>query len=169
MVACHVRQSLPLSGIAYSRPMSCCRASVLMAILGTMPRPNQMPPRAPLTKEEIEKASYVGSPEHKVKRFWGGLPQAWIGPDGRAKRPKKQKTNICHRTTDEERDEASGWVQEALSAGQLRFCDGDGIFPKHIWYRDEEGQFWFGFAVNQTAGTYKGWPITEAEKLEAFD
>lgn len=134
-----------------------------------MPKPKQMPARAPLTEEQIAGASYVGSPEHKVKRYWGGLPQAWVGPDGQARRPKKQKTNICHRISEEDRMEASAWVRAALRKGQLRYCDGDSTYPKHIWYRDSAGQYWFGFAVNQTAGTYKGWPITEAEKIEAFD
>lgn len=134
-----------------------------------MPKPKQIPARLPLTYEQITQASYVGSPEHKVKRFWGELPEAWIGADGRAKRPKKQNTNICHRVSEQEREEASDWVRCALSVGQFRFCDGDDIFPKHVWFRDSDGQYWFGFAVNQTAGTYKGWPITEAEKIEAFD
>lgn len=147
---------------------SCCRLLTL-AMVARMPKPRQMPARRSLTDDQIAQASYVGSPEHKVKRYWGGLPQSWIGPDGKARRPKKQKTNICHRTLEAERIEASEWVRAALSARQLRYCDGDGIFPKHIWYRDANEQYWFGFAVNQTAGTYKGWPITEAEKIEAFD
>jgi hypothetical protein len=134
-----------------------------------MPRPRQIPPRTPLSKEQIEQANYVGSPEHKITRFWGGLPKGWIGADGEAKRPKRQKTSICHLKTEDERQKASMWVQAALNAGQLRYCDGDGAFPKHIWHCDDKGQFWFGFAINQVLGTYKGWPITEAEKIEAFD
>jgi hypothetical protein len=35
-----------------------------------------------------------------------------------------------------------------------------GVADRHLW---------FGFAVNQIRGTYKGWPITEADKVEAFD
>lgn len=134
-----------------------------------MARPTQLPPRADLTAEEIKAASYVGSSEHKVQRWWGGLPGAWEGPDGVATRPGKAHTTICRRTTEAERDEASGWVRDALSSGQFRYFEGDKTFPKHIWYKDNGGQFWFGFAVNQIKGTYKGWPISEAEKREAFD
>ena len=86
-----------------------------------------------------------------------------------ARRPKKQNTTICPRTTEAERDEASAWVRTALKAGQVRFFEGDKTYPKHIWYKDSVGQFWFGYAVNQIAGTYKGWPIDEAEKREKFD
>lgn len=134
-----------------------------------MPRPKQVPPRDPLRRTEIEAATYVGSGEHKATRWWGGLPEAWIGSDGEARRSKKEHTTICPKVTAEEREEASRWVQIALAAGQLRYFEGDKTYPKHIWYRDDGGQFWFGFAVNQIAGSYKGWPISLEEKREAFD
>lgn len=134
-----------------------------------MPRPKQVPKRKPLTVAEIKSASYVGSAEHKITAFWGGLPLAKVGKTGIATRPKKQLTTICYRTTSKERDEASDWVRHALSSGQFRYFEGDKTFPKYIWYEDRDGQFWFGFAVNQIAGQYKGWPITEAEKREKFD
>ncbi|MFD2237673.1 hypothetical protein [Aureimonas populi] len=89
--------------------------------------------------------------------------------DGKARRPKKEHTTICPKVTEQEREEASRWVRVALALGQLRFLEGDKTYPKHIWYRDDNGQFWFGFAINQIAGTYKGWPISEAEKRAAFD
>ena len=97
------------------------------------------------------------------------MPKAWQPKRGKASRPKRQHTTICHMVTAKERDEASRWVRAALAAGQFRFFEGDKTYPKHIWYEDEHGQFWFGFAVNQIAGTYKGWPVSEEEKLEAFD
>lgn len=134
-----------------------------------MPRPKQIPPHRPLTTEQIAAARYVGSAEHKVVRWWGGLPNARERPDGTARRAGKQHTTICRRATQQDQAEASEWVRAALAAGQLRFRDGDTTYPKHIWYRDATGQFWFGFAVNQIAGTYKGWPISEAEKRAAFD
>ena len=134
-----------------------------------MPRPTQIPARDPLTPREVGAACYVGSAEHKVTRWWGGLPKAWQAQDGGVKRPKKQHTTPCRKVTEMDRDEASDWVRAALAAGQLRYFEGDQTYPKHIWYRDTTGQFWFGFAVNQIAGTYKGWPISEAEKRAAFD
>lgn len=122
-----------------------------------------------MSEAEIRAASYVGGGEHKVARWWGGLPQAKLGKDGIATRPKRLLTTICYRSTEAERDEASCWVRKALAAGQFRYFEGDKTFPKHIWYQDFNGQFWFGFAINQIAGTYKGWPISEAEKREKFD
>ena len=122
-----------------------------------------------MTVREVAAASYIGSAEHKVERWWGGLPKAREGHEGRAKRPKKEHTTICRKVTEKDREEASRWVSVALAAGQLRFLEGDQTYPKHIWYMDNSGQFWFGFAVNHVAGTYKGWPISEAEKRAAFD
>jgi hypothetical protein len=134
-----------------------------------MARPRQLPLRNPLTVDEIRLASYVGSAEHKAERWWGGRPFAKVGQDGVARRPKKEHTTICPKVTTDGRNQATIWVREALSRNQLRFFEGDKTYPKHIWHKDEDGQFWFGFAVNQILGTYKGWPISEAEKREAFD
>ena len=53
-------------------------------------------------------------------------------------------------------------------AGQLRFYEGDKDFPKHIWYRDERGQLWFGFCVNGVLGQYKGWPMEEEDRVAVF-
>lgn len=134
-----------------------------------MPKPRQMRERAGLTPKQIAAASYVGSPEHKAKRWWGGLPGARTSLGGVARRPKKVHTTICPKTTKRDRDEATLWVREALTAGHYRYCDGDKTYPKHIWHRDDERQFWSGFSVNQEAGTYKGWPISEEEKRALFD
>jgi hypothetical protein len=134
-----------------------------------MARPKQIAPRTPLTKAEANVAFYLGSKEHKVARWWGGLPGAKIRSGGIVKRPKKQLTTICPLLTDADRVRATGWVQEALQQLQYRFFEGDKTYPKHIWYRDKDGQFWFGLCVNGISGSYKGWPIDEAEKREAFN
>jgi hypothetical protein len=51
-------------------------------------RPKQLSPREPIAPARIETAIYVGSPEHKQYRWWGGLPAAYVGPVGMATRPK---------------------------------------------------------------------------------
>jgi hypothetical protein len=80
------------------------------------------------------RARYVGSPEHKIERWWGGLPGVRVGSDGEARRPKKQKTSICGLVTEADRDRATGWVRAAIMARQYQFVEGDQDFPKHIWY-----------------------------------
>ena len=132
-------------------------------------RPSQVPARPPLTAAQIGGASYIGSSEHKVQRFWGGLPQGWVGPSGQATRPKKQDTTICPLTSEEERIEATRWVHRALKQGQYRYLEGDKDFPARIWYREEKtGSLWMGFCMNGILGHYKGWPIEEDDLVAVF-
>jgi hypothetical protein len=131
-------------------------------------RPRQIPARELLSVAKIDAASYVGSGEHKQSRWWGGLPGAYVGEDGVARRPKKQLTTICHFTEEADRQRATKWVREAITAGQVRFYEGDKDFPKHIWYKDANGRLWFGCCVNGVQGQYKGWPIDEEERVAIF-
>lgn len=133
-----------------------------------MARPAQIASLPTPTQPEIQGASYVGSKEHKRRAWWGGLPGAHVGPDGKARRPKKQVTTICPLHLEKDRTRATEWVQDALRLGQFRFREGDKTYPKHIWHRDENDRYWFGFCINGIAGTYKGWPVDEAEKREVF-
>jgi len=131
-------------------------------------RPEQLPARAPLSREQIDSARYVGSPEHKTHRWWGGLPEAYVPESGDASRPGKQQTTICPLLTEQDRDRATCWVQGALRAGRFRFYEGDQDFPKKIWYRDQAGQLWFGLCVNTVLGQYKGWPAEEEDCVAVF-
>jgi hypothetical protein len=131
-------------------------------------RPQQAPNRLPLTEADIQQAAYVGSAEHKQARWWGELPGAYVGPDGRATRPKKQLTTVCPLTDAAARDRATEWVQVALRARHYHYYDADQTYPKKLWYRDADGQVWSGFCVNSQQGQYKGWPIDEDERVEIF-
>ncbi len=133
-----------------------------------MARPKQMDARAPLTEAEIAAASYAGSAEHKATRWWGGLSKAHVGADGTATRPGKQLTTLCRLTGEADRHRATAWVRSALALEQFRHYDGDKLYPRHIWHKDDVGQYWFGFCINGIAGSYKGWPIEETEKREIF-
>jgi hypothetical protein len=133
-----------------------------------MARPRQLPERPYLTVVQVKAAAYVGSKEHKVAAWWDGLPGAYVDRNGKAKRPKKQQTTICPLVTIADRAKASCWVRDALGNNQFLHFEGDKTYPKHIWYKDINGQHWFGFCINSIAGTYKGWPIDESEKRETF-
>lgn len=135
----------------------------------TVARPRQCPAYSPLTSEKIASACYVGSAEHKVQRWWGGMPQAYQDAAGRASRPKKQNTTICPLVTEADRNLASAWVRAALATGNFKRHDGDKDFPALIWYHDPEGgRTWEGRCINGILGEYKGWPITEEERREIF-
>jgi hypothetical protein len=127
-------------------------------------RPRQIPARAPLTNAQICAATYVGSKEHKIKRWWGGMPGARLGKDGKAHRPNKERTTICPLVTAAERDIATGWVRAALANGWFEYHDADQEYPARIWYLDADtGTRWEGFRVTDVLGQYKGWPDEEVE------
>jgi hypothetical protein len=131
-------------------------------------RPAQLPRRPPLTRAQVGQAKYVGSPEHKDRGWWGGQPEAWVNERGVASRPGRQLTTICPLVAEQDRDLATTWVQQALTRGQFRYREADKDFPWQIWYQDRHGQFWMGQCVNSVLGEYKGWPITEEQKIEVF-
>ena len=132
-------------------------------------RPSQLRSRIPLSAQQIDTASYVGSSEHKVERWWGGLPQAYVANDGMASRPKKQRTTICPLVQPEDRRDATLWVRAALAAGQYRYLEADKDFPARIWYRvPETRQLWMGYCVNGILGQYKGWPIDGEDHVAVF-
>ena len=117
-------------------------------------------------EELAERATYVGSPEHKLGRWWGGLPQGRQLPGGRVGRRRKQHTTPCplYRRSDQVR--ATKWVRNAIRAGQCRFYESD-LFPKRIWY-EADGEIWIGLRVTDGLGEYKGWPGDEEERDETF-
>lgn len=135
-------------------------------------RPRPQPSRPVLTAEErrtlAARATYVGSPEHKDRRWWGGLPQARWRSGEPPRRPKKQLTTVCPLVTAEDRSTATRLLRASISAGQYAFVEGDEEFPKKVWYR-EMGQGWLGYCINRSAGTYKGWPVDEDELRALLD
>ena len=112
-------------------------------------------------------ATYVGSPEHKERRWWGGIGMARQLPGGRLGRPGKQTTTVCPLVGEEDRDRAITWVQAAIRAGQCIFQQSDQRFPKKIWY-EADGQVWMGLRVTDQLGEYKGWPISREERDAIF-
>ncbi|WP_316194316.1 hypothetical protein [Bradyrhizobium sp. SZCCHNRI3052] len=121
-----------------------------------------------MTDAQICAASYVGSDEHKDRKWWSGLGGAYVNERGVASRPKKQHTTICPLVEDEDREHATGWVQVALRSGHFLFLEADKDYPSKIWHKDENDRYWFGRCINSVLGHYKGWPIDESERDEVF-
>ena len=133
-------------------------------------QPNQIGvrQRTPAELTELsERAEYVGSPEHKLERWWGGLPMGRQLPGGRVGRPGKETTTICRLTRKADRAMATEWVRAAILLGQCRFYESDRDFPKKVWY-EADGQIWMGLLVNAGPGEYKGWPICERYRNAVF-
>ena len=112
-------------------------------------------------------ATYVGSPEHKEQRWWGGVPRARQLPGGQLGRPGKPTTTVCPLVSRDDRDRATMWVRDAIQSGQCLFQRSDQKFPKKIWY-EADGQVWMGMRVTDQLGEYKGWPISPEERDAVF-
>src|SRR2546425_8335758 len=106
-----------------------------------MKRPRQVPQKGPINQAErvalAARASYLGSKEHKAKRWWGGLPAVRYDKEGKPVREKKEKTTICDLVTDEDRARATAWIRAAIERGQFEFLEGDQDFSKHVWDQAE--------------------------------
>lgn len=146
-------------------------ASLNKDVFKVAKRPKKRPKRPDLSPEErrelAARASYEGSPEHKVELWWHGLPEARQLPGGRVGRRRKQTTTICTLTTEEDRVRATEWVRQAIANGQYRYYEGDKDFPRRIRHR-ADGRIWYGVCLNQGQGHYKGWPIEEDEQRAIF-
>lgn len=111
------------------------------------------------------RCEYIGSQEHKDQRSWLGIP--------RPRRRPRDVATICPLVTGRDRVRATEWVRNAITNGHFNREDWHNGFPRRIWYRDKDGQIWYGFLTNQGAGPnpkgqYKGWPIEEDEWREIF-
>ena len=138
-----------------------------------MKRPKQIASPLALSPPQLnalaERCDYEGSKEHKDKRSWLGIPQPRKGNV----EDTRQTATICPLVTEVERQQATQWVRQAVRNRQFARNKWKGDFPRYIWHRDPQGQYWYGVITNQGAGEmarakYKGWPISEGEWREVF-
>lgn len=131
-------------------------------------RPPSRRPAIPADLEELsQRCEYVGSQVHKDKRSWLGLPRPHRSAD-----PEETAT-VCPLVSEDDRNTATQWCRIAIRNKQFDPVDWQNGFPRHIWHKDESGQYWKGFLTNSGAGDkpvaqYKGWPISEEGKNEIF-
>ena len=127
-------------------------------------------PRPQRTHDELRalasRARYEGSAEHKVERWWGGLPEGRQMPGGGTGRPWKQSTSICPLVDLAGKRRATRMLRKAIVNGQFEFLERDRDFPSRVWYEDGEGTLWSGSCFNGESGEYKGWPLTPSEKQD---
>jgi hypothetical protein len=106
------------------------------------------PEGKPNPSEIAERASYVGSAEHKAYPSPAGHPAL-----------RSDASRCDPRHTDFHQ------ITLVLREGIRRCCTGavfEGDFPKYVWgWLD--GRLYEGRLVNQDQGTYKGYPLEEIE------
>src|SRR5260370_2358418 len=84
------------------------------------------------------RAIYTGSAEHKDRRSWLGLPQLRQG-DASKVDDHRQNATICPLVSEEDRDRATQWVQQAIRNSQFDPNILAGDFPRNICDPDADG------------------------------
>ena len=95
-----------------------------------------------------ERATYVGSPEHKDAPSFAGQPRL------------RADASCCPREITD-RILVTGWLRAAIRRGATG-APWEGGFPRYVWYKDG-GTVYEGRLVNRGRGTYKGYPLGDDE------
>jgi len=111
---------------------------------------SQRPDRA-----TVERARYIGSPEHKTAPSFAGAP-----------RPRAD-ASICDPRFLDQQDRLTEWLREALRSGAVG-GPVEGDFPRYVWYRDGDTVY-EGRLVNRGNGEYKGYPLEPDEWPRGWD
>lgn len=114
-----------------------------------LPRRVAAEPDAAALARCAENVAYEGSPEHKSYPSFAGAPK--LRSDA-TKCPKHLK----------DRDQLTGWLQQAIRQGWVSENPRPARFPRYVWVR-QEGIWFEARLVNAGQGTYKGYPLAEDE------
>ena len=101
-----------------------------------------------------ERATYVGSPEHKDVPSFAGQPRL------------RADASCCPREITD-RNLVTGWLRAAIRRGATG-APWEGGFPRYVWYKDG-GTVYEGRLVNRGRGTYKGYPLGDDEWPDSIE
>lgn len=96
-----------------------------------------------------ERASYVGSQEHKDTPSFAGMP-----------RPRVD-ASLCSRALADEQALLDAWLKTAIREGRVG-PPWEGEFPRYVWHATHAA-FYEARLVNRGLGQYKGYPVDESE------
>ena len=108
-------------------------------------------PAGVLLADLAQRASYVGSPEHKNSLSPAGPPRL------------RADATPCPRDLNDTAT-VTGWLREAIQAGQIG-APWEGDFPRYAWARNDRGCF-EARLTNRVSGQYKGYPLESYEVPE---
>lgn len=96
-----------------------------------------------------ERASYVGSAEHKSYPSFAGPPKL-----------RSDATKCPQHIKDQK--QITEWLRVAIRQGQVSNDPGRDSFPRYVWAQQQDT--WFeARLVNVEQGQYKGYPLAEHE------
>lgn len=97
-----------------------------------------------------DRASYIGSPEHKDAPSFAGQPKP------------RADAAICPRHLAREQVLVTDWLRRAIRLGFVSAL-WEGEFPRYVWHR-EAGVAYEARLVNRSNGQYKGYPLNPGEE-----
>ena len=97
-----------------------------------------------------QRASYVGSPEHKSGPSFAGRPV-----------PRADAT-LCDPEFLNQQQRLTAWLKEAIRAGMICEMDESDPFPRYVWHRDQD-KIYEAWLVNRELGQYKGYELQRDE------
>lgn len=95
------------------------------------------------------RASYVGSPEHKDAPSFAGHPKP------------RSDASVCDRALTRRKATITRWLKRAIRKGTVSAAR-EGGFPRFVWYMDN-GIVYEARLVNREQGHYKGYPLEPDE------
>ncbi|MFC0864490.1 hypothetical protein ACFHYQ_19545 [Sphaerimonospora cavernae] len=101
-----------------------------------------------------DRASYVGSGEHKSYPSFAGRPR--LRADASKCDPKFNDAN-----------EITGFLRQAIAAGNVG-APWEGDFPRYAWHTLDD-VIYEARLVNQELGQYKGYPLKRSEWPESLN
>ena len=115
----------------------------------------QPPPDGIDLRQVAESCTYVGSPYHKDRPGFAGIP--------RGRRPS---ASLCPPDLANRRDLVEGWLRSAVRAG--RFGAWDGGYPRYVWHR--EGEIVFEARQGSPgSGQYHGYPLEPEQPVQGLE
>jgi hypothetical protein len=114
-----------------------------------------VPPPAGVDLHELaDRASYIGSSEHKNFPSFAGAPR--LRADASKCDPKLADP-----------EELTRWLREAITVGHVG-TPWEGDFPRYAWCK-REAAVYEARLVNSVQGHYKGYPLGPGEEPEGLD
>ncbi len=114
------------------------------------PRRSFSPPPAGVDLAAVaDRASYIGSGEHKSFPSFAGPPQL------------RADASKCDPSL-ADADELTSWLRDAIRLGQVSAL-WEGDFPRYVWCK-QAGIAYEGRLLNQVLGQYKGYPLEPGEE-----
>ncbi len=111
------------------------------------------PPVGANLAQAAEACRYVGSPYHKDRPGFAGMPR------------HRPDASLCPGNLANRRRLVEGWLQDAVRAGHTGTWDRG--FPRYVWYR-QGGTVFEACPNSPGSGEYHGYPLESCQQVRGL-